>query len=126
LHDSKHLREELGEIFTEEHMAKMSSEEIEFHYFKVHDFDDNNKLDGLEMLNAITHILPHDEILDLRKKGEQNLSVPEKMALEKQQSIRDEQMNHFVDMIDAMIDSADKDKDGFINYMEYSSANMKK
>ena len=29
-------------------------------------------------------------------------------------------------MIDAMIDSADKDKDGFINYMEYSSANMKK
>ncbi len=48
------------------------------------------------MLNAITHILPHDEILDLRKKGEQNLSVPEKMALEKQQSIRDEQMNHFV------------------------------
>jgi len=32
-----------------------SSEEMEFHYFKLHDYDNNNKLDGLELMAAMTH-----------------------------------------------------------------------
>ena len=32
-----------------------SSEEMEFHYFKLHDYDNNNKLDGLELAAAMTH-----------------------------------------------------------------------
>lgn len=30
-------------------------EAMEFHYFKVHDYDNNNKLDGLELAAAMTH-----------------------------------------------------------------------
>ena len=63
---------------------------------RLHDFDDNNKLDGLEMLNAITHIMPHDPVLDLRRKGDQNLSEPERLALAKHQMIHDEQMRSFI------------------------------
>jgi hypothetical protein len=33
----------------------MTEEELEFHYFKLHDYDGNNKLDGVEIAKAITH-----------------------------------------------------------------------
>lgn len=36
-------------------LEDMSDDELEFHYFKLHDFDNNTKLDGLEILNAIQH-----------------------------------------------------------------------
>ena len=35
-----------------------SDEAMEFHYFKLHDYDNNNKLDGLELAAAMTHF--HD------------------------------------------------------------------
>ena len=28
---------------------------MEFHYFKLHDYDNDNKLDGLELAAAMTH-----------------------------------------------------------------------
>ena len=33
----------------------MSEEELQFHYFKVHDYDNNNMLDGIEIISALTH-----------------------------------------------------------------------
>ena len=33
----------------------MSEVELEFYYFKMHDYDNNNKLDGLEIVTAVTH-----------------------------------------------------------------------
>jgi hypothetical protein len=33
----------------------MNEQELQFHYFKLHDTDTNNKLDGLELIHAITH-----------------------------------------------------------------------
>ena len=32
-----------------------NAETMEFHYFKLHDYDNNNKLDGLELGAAMTH-----------------------------------------------------------------------
>ena len=34
-------------------------EAMEFHYFKLHDYDNNNKLDGLELGAAMTHYEDH-------------------------------------------------------------------
>ena len=31
------------------------TEAMEFHYFKLHDYDNNYKLDGLELAAAMTH-----------------------------------------------------------------------
>ena len=36
-------------------VSTMSDEEKNFYYFKLHDFDNNDSLDGLEMLHAVTH-----------------------------------------------------------------------
>ena len=33
----------------------MTEEERDFHYFRLHDFDQNNLLDGLEVFKALVH-----------------------------------------------------------------------
>jgi len=33
----------------------MTEEELQFHYFKVHDYNNDNKLDGIELISALTH-----------------------------------------------------------------------
>ena len=37
----------------------MSDRELQFHYFKLHDYDNNNLLDGLEIVKALKH--SHEE-----------------------------------------------------------------
>ncbi|TRY78037.1 hypothetical protein TCAL_14427 [Tigriopus californicus] len=54
--DVKHEREHM-----KEHMdvpidtSNMSEEELQFHYFKMHDADGNNKLDGCELVKSLIH-----------------------------------------------------------------------
>lgn len=38
----------------------MTPQELQLHYFKMHDYDGNNLLDGLELATAITHV--HREV----------------------------------------------------------------
>ena len=35
--------------------SKMSEQELQFHYFKMHDTDSNNKLDGCELVKSVIH-----------------------------------------------------------------------
>lgn len=35
--------------------SKMSEQELQFHYFKMHDADNNNKLDGCELIKSLIH-----------------------------------------------------------------------
>lgn len=39
---------------------EMTPQELQLHYFKMHDYDGNNLLDGLELATAITHV--HREV----------------------------------------------------------------
>lgn len=41
--------------FGERELANMSDEEKNFYFFKLHDSDNNDHLDGLEILHAATH-----------------------------------------------------------------------
>jgi len=40
--------------------SEMSPQELQLHYFKMHDYDGNNLLDGLELATAISHV--HKEV----------------------------------------------------------------
>ncbi|XP_039300708.1 multiple coagulation factor deficiency protein 2 homolog, partial [Nilaparvata lugens] len=60
LQDVEHIKEDLMNVNPEVDTSKMTPEELEFHYFKLHDFDNNTKLDGLEILHAIHHSTHHD------------------------------------------------------------------
>lgn len=35
--------------------SQMSEQELQFHYFKMHDADNNNKLDGCELVKSLIH-----------------------------------------------------------------------
>ncbi|KAI9564312.1 hypothetical protein GHT06_008050 [Daphnia sinensis] len=120
IHDHEHLKEDLKEVYTEDEIFKMTSDEIEFHYFKLHDYDNNNLLDGIEIMAAISHIVPHDPDLDLGRLPEGNvLTSEQQQKLQTARERKAEQLEHFTKMTDKMIQDSDKDKDGYVNYQEY-------
>lgn len=43
----------------------MTPQELQLHYFKMHDYDGNDLLDGLELATAITHV--HREVLKVEE-----------------------------------------------------------
>ena len=44
-----HLEEELGHMMPDEKFDLEGDDKMEFHYFKIHDHNNDNKLDGLEL-----------------------------------------------------------------------------
>lgn len=42
--------------------SKMSENELQFYYFKMHDSDHNDKLDGCELIKSLIHW--HGEFVD--------------------------------------------------------------
>ena len=49
-----HIREHLDGVMDMD-QDRMTEEETQFRYFKIHDYDSNNKLDGIELIAALTH-----------------------------------------------------------------------
>ena len=60
MEDKEHLKEDLEERFTKEAVENMTDEEKDYHYFRLHDFDKNDMLDGLEVLKAVNHVIEED------------------------------------------------------------------
>ncbi|XP_070498469.1 lymphotoxin beta receptor inhibitor-like isoform X2 [Chironomus tepperi] len=81
--------------------SKMTEQELQFHYFKMHDADNNNKLDGCELIKSLIHWHEND--------GKKELS----------EAYTDDQIEN---AIDSVINMMDKDKDGFITYSEFISS----
>merc|ERR1711973_240186 len=102
--EAEHLKEHMEHIDT----SKMTEQELQFHYFKMHDTDGNNKLDGLELVKSLIHW--HDEANHDPKSGQPK---PE------QKIFLDEELKN---MIDPILESDDKNKDGFIDYPEFIAA----
>ena len=102
--EAEHMKEHIEHIDT----SKMTEQELQFHYFKMHDTDGNNKLDGLELVKSLIHW--HDEANHDPKSGQPK---PE------QKIFADDELQN---MIDPILESDDKNKDGFIDYPEFIAA----
>lgn len=102
--EAEHMKEHEKHIDT----SNMSEQELQFHYFKMHDSDGNNKLDGLELVKSLIHW--HDEANHDPKSGQ---PIPE------QKIFLDDELKN---MIDPILESDDKNKDGFIDYPEFIAA----
>lgn len=50
-----YLQEHLQETLSEQDVNKLTEEELQFHYFKMHDSDNNNMLDGSELIKSLIH-----------------------------------------------------------------------
>lgn len=92
--------------------SKMSEQELQFHYFKMHDSDNNNKLDGCELIKSLIHW--HDT----KEDGDDDHHA-EPSATTESHPQDDETLQS---LIDPILELMDKDQDGFISYAEYRQA----
>ncbi|XP_058839930.1 G-box-binding factor-like isoform X4 [Topomyia yanbarensis] len=106
-HEKQHIAEHMDVPID---TSKMSEQELQFHYFKMHDADNNNKLDGCELIKSLIHWHDSKEGEEHHGEGEQRTeSVPQD----------DDTLQS---LIDPILELMDKDHDGFISYMEYRQA----
>ena len=105
-------------VHIQEHMqvpidtSKMSDAELQFHYFKIHDSDNNNKLDGCELIKSLIH---WHEQGSKESHNEQATRVEEKV-------FSDEEL---VALIDPILQMDDISRDGYIDYPEFIKAQQK-
>ncbi|CAK1553232.1 unnamed protein product [Leptosia nina] len=82
--------------------SKMSDQELQFHYFKMHDADNNNKLDGCELIKSLIHW--HGQV-------DKSHRVYSDQQLEK--------------LLETALNHTDLNNDGYIDYLEYRISNLK-
>ncbi|XP_070832928.1 multiple coagulation factor deficiency protein 2 [Chaetodon trifascialis] len=97
--DKDHIMEHLEGVIDKPE-NDMTPQELQLHYFKMHDYDGNNLLDGLELATAITHV--HRE-----ERGENS------------QPMREEDL---IALIDDVLRDDDKNNDGYIDYAEFAKS----
>ncbi|VDO39241.1 unnamed protein product, partial [Haemonchus placei] len=103
--DEHHIKEHLdGKV---DPTANMTPEQLQFHYFNMHDLDKNGKLDGIELIKAITHF--HTE-----NPGPQHQNTNQPPPLPTEVELES--------MIDAILKDDDFNSDGYIDYGEFSKA----
>lgn len=97
--DKDHIMEHLDGVIDKPE-KDMSPQELQLHYFKMHDYDGNNLLDGLELATAISHV--HRE-----ERGENS------------QPMKEEEL---IALIDDVLRDDDKNNDGYIDYAEFAKS----
>lgn len=110
LHDTSHLKEDMGPLADQLDLSNLTDQELEFYYFKLHDIDNNTKLDGLEILHAIQHTFhsvdnegENNELSDYQHKEEEN----------------ENDLPWIIELIDRVLEEDDLDNDGYLGYIEY-------
>ncbi|KAG8176544.1 hypothetical protein JTE90_014888 [Oedothorax gibbosus] len=91
-----HIGDHLGDVVGD--MDTMSDDQLRFLYFKMHDTDSNEKLDGKELVDSLLHF--HVE------EGQPKVFGSDELA----------------NMIDPILKSDDVNWDGFIDYQEFVRA----
>ncbi|XP_043797743.1 multiple coagulation factor deficiency protein 2 homolog isoform X1 [Apis laboriosa] len=110
LQDATHLKEDIGSMADQLDFSNMTEQEIEFHYFKVHDIDNNAKLDGLEILYAIQHTFHENRLANAkRENSNENMKTMD----------YEDDLPWIVELVDRVLREDDVDHDGYIGYIEY-------
>ncbi|XP_033735752.1 multiple coagulation factor deficiency protein 2 homolog [Pecten maximus] len=110
--DEAHLKEHLKDQINTN--RQMTPQEMEFHYFRLHDTNNDTKLDGLEILSALSHMVPMSKVNNQEKIGktEEQIQLMEIARSEKA-------IKYFTDIIDKVLIQDDHDRDGYVSYPEY-------
>ncbi|XP_077468784.1 multiple coagulation factor deficiency protein 2 [Stigmatopora argus] len=97
--DKDHIMEHLEGVIDKPE-KDMSPQELQLHYFKMHDYDGNDLLDGLELATAITHVHREERGEDMHPMREEDL----------------------IKLIDDVLKDDDKNNDGYIDYAEFAKS----
>ena len=112
--------------------SNMSEQELQFHYFKMHDSDGNNKLDGCELVKSLIHwhgtlylladltryqiVLVSRDYLFLYLLDSSNHEKDNGHPVPEEKIFKDDEL---VSMIDPILATDDKNQDGYIDYSEF-------
>ncbi|KAH6928786.1 hypothetical protein HPB50_019507 [Hyalomma asiaticum] len=58
--DSEHIKRDLSRVLLFAQQGDLDTEETTFYFMRMHDYDENNHLDGLELMQAFDHLLEHN------------------------------------------------------------------
>ncbi|XP_065201218.1 multiple coagulation factor deficiency protein 2 homolog isoform X2 [Planococcus citri] len=108
-HEKEHIQEHM-EVPLD--TSKMSEQELQFHYFKMHDADNNNKLDGCELIKSLIH---------WHEQGHEN-PQPQGGSAPQPKLFGDEEL---MQLIDPILKMDDTNQDGYIDYAEFVRAQQK-
>lgn len=104
-----HIRHDLeGQI--NKPKEQMTPEEQNFYYFKLHDTNNDNRLDGLEIVAAFDHV-HQEENTNSTATDHPPPPPPDRLA--------DEEL---IRLVDDILKEEDMDRDGFISYDEFKRA----
>jgi len=108
--EREHIKEHIKEEYID--TAKMDDNDLLMQYFKKHDTDNNMKLDGLELLKAISNMEEDDHHHHDDKEGAEGTEEDEKPSVN---------IDEMIPIVDSILEEDDKDKDGYINWPEFIS-----
>ncbi|XP_019643850.1 PREDICTED: multiple coagulation factor deficiency protein 2 homolog [Branchiostoma belcheri] len=117
--DQEHIKEHLQELYDldKKNISEMSAEELEFYYFKLHDFNNDSRLDGLEILTALSHMMPYEDMHEVKAEIQQRLK--EGKAPPSPQEMQAEALVYYTELIDQVLQDDDFNNDGYLTYLEY-------
>lgn len=55
----RHLADHVGNMMSLSQQKQLTSDELAFYFHGLHDFNNDNNLDGLELMYALKHSLSH-------------------------------------------------------------------
>ncbi|KAK7504102.1 hypothetical protein BaRGS_00004406 [Batillaria attramentaria] len=113
IHNADHIIEHLQNVINTKPKEQMTEEELEFHYFKMHDYDNNNKLDGVEIGKALTHFHDEHEQKEPPPPGQEGQQQQEKPPAK---VFSDDEIANIVDTV---ISDNDENGDGYVEYFEF-------
>ncbi|KAK8380329.1 hypothetical protein O3P69_016736 [Scylla paramamosain] len=128
--DREHLKEELPEYMNIEKIEQMSDKELDYHYFSMHDFDNNLQLDGLEILAALGHVVDEAEVEEEGMEGKEGAAQDDEalkgLSDEERKVLRhyryqkwEDSWKFYIDLVDGVLENNDQDKDGYISWREF-------
>ncbi|CAF1294070.1 unnamed protein product [Adineta ricciae] len=106
VHDMNHMKHDL-EHQIDKPIEKMTPEEQNFYYFKLHDANNDNRLDGLEVIAAFDHTHEENSTQNAATNPNNNTHNPR---------LPDEELTNIIDDI---LKEEDLNRDGFISYEEF-------
>lgn len=112
--DLDHMREHLSDQLKidEDRLNDMTEGQANFIFFKGHDFNNDDKLDGLELYQSILHGVQEffDEVDDLNESSKVATITT--------------MLNRLTMAVDRILEEDDKDFDGYLSYEEFANARL--
>ncbi|CAL1271780.1 unnamed protein product [Larinioides sclopetarius] len=111
LDEVNHIHHHINAISVQD-IHQRTRNELDFLYFRMYDSDRNDKLDGCEIIQSLFHW--HE-----KEQYEKNANI----SIE---AIRIFESEELASLVDPILESDDKNMDGFIDFSEYISAEARR